>query len=88
MKLLVDEQLAGCAMLLRTKGWDVLTAQELLEHRDEDLVEYALKNECFVITEDKDMADICKFREVPYLHLDVVMKARIIDEELRRRLKT
>jgi len=37
-----------------------------------------------VITEDNSMVALCEFRDMPYLHLDVSMKAKIIAEELRK----
>lgn len=85
MRLLIDEQLLGCGALLRSVGYDVVLANETGLQRDEDLVEYAVKNGLFVVTEDNGMATLCKFRDVPYLHLDVSMKARIIVEELKKR---
>lgn len=85
MRLLIDEQLLGCGALLRSVGYDVVLANETGLQRDEDLVEYAVKNGLFVVTEDNGMATLCEFRDVPYLHLDVSMKARIIVEELKKR---
>jgi len=85
MRLLIDEQLLGCGVLLKSTGYEVVLANETGLQRDEDLVEYAVKNGLFVVTEDNGMATLCKFREVPHLHLDVSMKARIIVEELKKR---
>jgi uncharacterized protein with PIN domain len=84
MKLLIDEQLLGCGLLLRSIGYDVVLANETGLQKDEELVEYALKNDLFVITEDNGMITLCKFRNVPHLHFDVSMKAKIIVEELDR----
>lgn len=84
MKLLIDEQLLGCGVLLKTVGYNVVLANETGLQRDTDLVEYALKNGLFVVTEDNGMATLCKFRKVPHLHLDVSLKARIIVEELKK----
>ena len=84
MKLLIDEQLLGCGLLLRSIGYDVVLANETGLQKDEELVEYALKNDLFVITEDNGMITLCRFRNVPHLHFDVSMKAKIIVEELDR----
>ena len=84
MKLLVDEQLLGCGLLLKAIGYDVVLTTETGFQKDEDLVEYAVKNGLFVITEDNGMATLCKFRNVPYLHLDVSLKAKVIVEELKK----
>ena len=84
MKLLIDAQLLGCGLLLRSIGYDVVLANETEFHKDEDLVEYAIKNELFVITEDNGMATLCKFRGVPHLHFDVSMKAKVLVEELKK----
>jgi len=84
MKLLIDEQLLGCGLLLRSIGYDVVLANETGFQKDEELVEYALENDLFVITEDNGMVTLCKFRNVPHLHFDVSMKAKVIVEELDR----
>ena len=83
VKLLIDEQLLGCGLLLRSIGYDVILANETGIQRDKDLVEYAIKKGLFVITEDNGMATLCKFRSVPYLHFDVSLKAKVILEELK-----
>jgi len=85
MRLLIDEQLLGCGLLLRSIGYDVTLANETGFQRDEDLVEHAIEKGLFVITEDNGMATLCKFRNVPHLHLEVSMKAKLIVEELKKR---
>jgi len=84
MKLLIDEQLLGCGLLLRLIGYNVVLANETGFQKDEELVEHALKNNLFVITEDSGMVTLCRFRNVPHLHFDVSMKAKVIVEELDR----
>lgn len=86
MRLLVDEQLLGCGALLKSVGYDVVLANETGLQRDEELVEYAVRNGLFVVTEDNGMAALCRFRDVPYLHLDVSMKAKMIVAELKKRI--
>jgi predicted nuclease of predicted toxin-antitoxin system len=83
MKLLIDEQLLGCGILLRSIGYNVILANETGVQKDEELVEYAIQNDLFVVTEDNGMATLCKFRNVPHLHFDVSMKAKVIIEELK-----
>jgi len=85
IKLLIDEQLLGCGLLLRSIGYDIVLANETGFQRDEELVEYAINNDLFVITEDNGMATLCKFREVPHLHFDISIKAKVIVEELKKR---
>ena len=84
VRLLIDEQLLGCGLLLRSIGYDVVLANETGVQKDEHLVEYAIKNGLCVITEDNGMATLCKFREIPYLHFDVSMKAKVIVDELKK----
>jgi predicted nuclease of predicted toxin-antitoxin system len=84
MKLLIDEQLLGCGLLLRSIGYDVVLANETGFQKDEELVQHAVENDLFVITEDNGMVTLCKFRNVPHLHFDVSMKAKVIVEELDR----
>ena len=84
LKLLIDEQLLGCGGLLKSIGYQVVLANETGVQRDTDLVEYAIKNGLFVVTEDKSMTSLCKFRNVPHLHLDVSMKAKMIVDQLKK----
>jgi predicted nuclease of predicted toxin-antitoxin system len=83
MKLLIDEQLLGCGMLLRSIGYNVILANEIGMQKDEELVEYAIQNDLFVVTEDNGMATLCRFRDVPHLHFDVSMKAKVIIDVLK-----
>lgn len=84
MKLLIDEQLLGCGILLRSIGYDVILENETGFQKDKDLVSYAVKNRYFIITEDNGMATLCKFRNVPHIHFDVSLKAKVIVEELKK----
>ena len=84
LKLLIDEQLLGCGALLKSIGYQVVLANETGVQRDTDLVEYAIQNGLFIVTEDKGMASLCKFRNVQHLHLDVSMKTRMIVDELKK----
>ena len=84
MKLLIDEQLLGCGLLFKSIGYEVILANETGLQSDEELIEYAEKNNLFVITEDNGMATLCKFRDIPHIHFDVSMKAKVILEELEK----
>ncbi len=84
MKLLIDEQLLGCGILLRSIGYDVILANETGFQKDKDLVDYAVKNDLFIITEDNGMVTLCKFRNVQHLHFDVSLKAKVIVKELKK----
>jgi len=84
LKLLVDEQLLGCGILLRSIGYDVVLANETGLQKDKDLVNYALKKDLVIITEDNGMVTLCKFRNVPHLHFDISLKAKVIVEELKK----
>ena len=84
MKLLIDEQLLGCGLLLKTIGYDIVLTTETGFQKDEDIVNYAIKNGLFIVTEDNGMATLCKFRNVPCLHIDVSLKAKLIVDELKK----
>lgn len=71
-------------MLLKAIGYPVVLANETGLQRDTELVEYALQNDLFIVTEDNGMASLCKFRNVPHLHLDVSLKAKMIVDELQK----
>lgn len=85
MKLLIDEQLLGCGLLLRSIRYDIVLSNETGLQKDEDLVEYAIKKDLFIITEDAGMATLCKFRNVPHIHFDTALKAKILVDELKKR---
>jgi predicted nuclease of predicted toxin-antitoxin system len=85
LKLLIDEQLLGCGVLLKSIGYQVVLANETGVQLDTDLIEYAIQNGLFIVTEDKGMASLCKFRNVPHLHIDVSMKAKMIVDQLKRK---
>jgi len=71
-------------VLLKAIGYPVVLANETGLQRDTELVEYALQNDLFIVTEDNGMASLCKFRNVPHLHLDVSLKAKMIVDELQK----
>ena len=58
MKLLIDEQLLGCGLLPKTIGYDVALTTETELQKDEDIVDYAIKNGLFIVTEDNGMATL------------------------------
>ena len=87
MKVLLDHQLAGVAYLLRNLGRDVITASDIdmEKSKDDELIDYAQKNNCVFVTENNDAANLAKLRRVEFIHLDVVLKAKAIDLELKNK---
>lgn len=87
MKLLLDHQLAGMAYLLRNLGRDVITASDIDMEKsiDDELIEYAQKNNCVFVTENNDAANLAKLRGIDYVHLDIVLKAKAVDLELKNK---
>jgi len=87
MKLLLDHQIAGMAYLLRNLGRDVITASDLDMEKsiDDELIEYAQKNNCVFVTENNDAANLAKLRGIDYIHLDIVLKAKAVDLELKNK---
>ena len=53
MKLLLDVPIEGLAKYLVKYGYDVFTATEKNVIPDDDLLMYALENDCVLVIEDK-----------------------------------
>ena len=83
----MDHQLAGMAYLLRNLGRNVITASDINMEKsiDDELIEYVQKNNCVFVTENNDAANLAKLRGIDYIHLDIVLKAKAVDLELKNK---
>jgi len=87
LKLLLDEMYAGLKEYFEILGWDVLTAQEagLRGAKDRAVVEYALKNNLLLVTEDQKPAELAQLKGAKHLLISNAMIAKIADEKIREK---
>ncbi len=89
MKILLDEMYTGLKEYLQTLGWDVLTVQDvnLSGAKDNQIVEYAAKNDLLLVTQDEKHADLASLRSVSCVLISKIMLTKMIDAELRKKVK-
>ena len=87
MKLLLDEMYAGLKEYFEILGWDVITAQEagLRGAKDRAVVEYALKNNLLLVTEDQKPAELANLKGTKHVLISNAMIAKIADEKIREK---
>jgi len=90
MKVLLDEMYTGLKEYLQTLGWDVLTVENagLKGAKDKRIVDYVAQNSLLLVTADEKNPDLAKLRNVSHVLISRIMLAKIIDEELRKILKS
>jgi len=68
-------------------GWDVITAQEagLRGAKDRAVVEYAVKNDLLLVTEDQKPAELMNLKGAKYVLISNAMIAKIADEKIREK---
>ena len=87
MKILLDEMFAGLKEYFEILGWDVITAQEagLRGAKDRAVVEYALKNNLLLVTEDQKPAELANLKGVKHVLISNAMIAKVADEKIREK---
>ena len=84
MKILVDEQLDGMVVLLRSAGFDIISVKERYPgEADDKLVLIAKKEGLVFVTEDTRAADVARFHNVELIQIDLVLKAKAVEQALR-----
>ena len=84
MKVLVDEQLEGMVILLRSAGFDVISVKEKYPSEADDKLALMAKKEGLVfVTEDTRAADVARFHNVELVQIDLVLKAKAVVQALR-----
>ena len=86
MKILLDNQLNGMDRFLQIQGYDVTTAYDLgyTEKTDEEVIKYAKQHNMILVTEDNIAAKLAKLYDVEIVHLDMLMKSKAVEEELKK----
>ncbi len=89
MKLLLDEMYAGLKEYFETLGYEVLTAQEtgLKAAKDRDVVDYALKHDLLLVTQDQKPAELAELLGVRCVFISNLMIAKLVDEKIKAEFK-
>ena len=87
MKILLDEMYAGLKEYFEILGWDVLTIQEaeLRGAKDRAVVEYAVKNNLLLVTQDQKPAELANLKDAKHVLISNAMIAKIADERIREK---
>ena len=87
MRILLDEMYAGLKEYFEILGWDVLTVQEagLQGAKDRAVVEYALKNNLLLVTQDQKPAELANLKGAKYVLISSAMIAKIADQRIREK---
>ena len=87
MKLLLDEMYAGLKEYFEILGWEVITVQEagLRGAKDRNVVEYAVKNNLLLVTEDQKPAELAHLKGAKHVLISNAMIAKIADEKIREK---
>ena len=87
MRILLDEMYAGLREYFEILGWDVLTVQEagLQGAKDRAVVEYAIKNNLLLVTQDQKPAELANLKGARYVLISNAMIAKIADERIREK---
>ena len=87
MKLLLDEMYAGLKEYFEILGWDVITVQEagLRGAKDRAVVEYAVKNNLLLVTQDQKPAELAHLKGAKYVLISNAMIAKMVDAKIREK---
>ena len=87
LKLLLDEMFAGLKEYFEILGWEVVTAQEagLRGVKDRTVVEYAIKNDLLLVTEDQKPAELAELKGAKHILISSALIAKIADEQIKEK---
>jgi predicted nuclease of predicted toxin-antitoxin system len=87
LRILLDEMYAGLREYFEILGWDVLTVQEagLQGAKDRAVVEYAIKNNLLLVTQDQKPAELANLKGAKYVLISNAMIAKIADQRIREK---
>jgi predicted nuclease of predicted toxin-antitoxin system len=87
LRILLDEMYAGLKEYFEILGWDVLTVQEagLQGAKDRAVVEYAVKNNLLLVTQDQKPAELANLKGAKYVLISNAMIAKIADQRIREK---
>ena len=87
MRILLDEMYAGLREYFEILGWNVITVQEagLQGAKDRAVVEYAVKNNLLLVTQDQKPAELANLKSAKYVLISSAMIAKIADQRIREK---
>jgi predicted nuclease of predicted toxin-antitoxin system len=87
LRILLDEMYAGLREYFAILGWDVLTVQEagLQGAKDKAVVEYAVKNNLLLVTQDQKPAELANLKGAKYVLISSAMIAKVADHKIREK---
>jgi len=87
LRILLDEMYAGLREYFEILGWNVLTVQEagLQGAKDRAVVEYAVKNNLLLVTQDQKPAELANLKGAKYVLISNAMIAKIADQRIREK---
>jgi len=87
LKILLDEMYAGLKEYFEILDWDTITVQEarLQGAKDRVVVEYALKNNLLLVTQDQKPAELANLKGTKYVLISNAMIAKIADEKIKEK---
>ena len=87
MRILLDEMYAGLREYFEILGWEVLTVQEagLQGTKGRAVVEYAVKNNLLLVTQDQKPAELANLKGAKYVLISSAMIAKIADQRIREK---
>jgi predicted nuclease of predicted toxin-antitoxin system len=87
LRILLDEMYAGLREYFEILGWHVLTVQEagLQGAKDRAVVEYAVKNNLLLVTQDQKPAELANLKGAKYVLISNAMIAKIADQRIREK---
>lgn len=85
MRLLLDEQIIGYAVLFRAKGWEAISVDDIGMRRTEDeiIVNYAKENGYAIITSDRKMKRVANLADVKCYLIEDEKIVSMVDRELK-----
>jgi predicted nuclease of predicted toxin-antitoxin system len=89
MKILLDEMYAGLKEYFETLGYQVITAQDagLKSAKDRDVVEYALKHDLLLVTQDQKPTELAELLGVKCIFISNLLIAQIVDQKIKATYK-
>ncbi|MEM3713236.1 MAG: DUF5615 family PIN-like protein [Thermoproteota archaeon] len=87
--ILLDEMYSGLKPFMKILGWNTQSVEDagLKGAEDIDIVEYALKNNLIIVTQDQLTADLARLRGVSCILIGLVEIAKMVDGKLRELYK-
>ncbi len=78
---------AGLREYFEILGWDVLIVQEagLQGAKDRAVVEYAVKNNLLLVTQDQKPAELANLKGAKYVLISSAMIAKVADQKIREK---